>query len=362
LVALALLEAAGVAAKAEQPSLRITDSAEALRALSLAWGDVCAAMRRSGTAEETVVGLEALENIRAAESAVTEEQVDRRDAMFGRLASALQALREGASTDGVIKAAGDAVGELGFDRAIVSAVTNGRWVPQWVSDQRDPAWSEEILEVGRTDLRVLDGQLVESQLMARGPGIIVRNVRGESRVHDRLVRVARTMAYIAVPLVADDDVIGFLHADCYYEGRDFGDLDRRLLSLFAATLAESIRQNETRRVLAEAQAGLDQISRSLSDRGTDWSPRSRSGLYLAATDVQPTARAPGEFSRLSKRELEVMRLVAEGRTNAGIGRRLLISEGTVKTHVQNIMRKLETSNRAELVTKWLRAEGVSRKY
>jgi DNA-binding NarL/FixJ family response regulator len=49
---------------------------------------------------------------------------------------------------------------------------------------------------------------------------------------------------------------------------------------------------------------------------------------------------------LSKRELEVLSLVAEGRTNHGIAQRLVLSEHTVNRHVANILRKLGLPSRA----------------
>lgn len=53
--------------------------------------------------------------------------------------------------------------------------------------------------------------------------------------------------------------------------------------------------------------------------------------------------------RLTDRELEVLRLLANGLSNIRIGERLFISATTVKFHVSNIMRKLEVSRRAEAV-------------
>jgi DNA-binding NarL/FixJ family response regulator len=48
---------------------------------------------------------------------------------------------------------------------------------------------------------------------------------------------------------------------------------------------------------------------------------------------------------LTTRELEILRLVAEGSTNAGIARTLTVAEQTVKFHVSNIYRKLGVGNR-----------------
>ncbi|MFB9073466.1 response regulator transcription factor [Citricoccus parietis] len=50
---------------------------------------------------------------------------------------------------------------------------------------------------------------------------------------------------------------------------------------------------------------------------------------------------------LTRRELEILGLVAEGLSNAAIAQRLVISEGTAKTHVKNILRKLGASNRTQ---------------
>ena len=62
---------------------------------------------------------------------------------------------------------------------------------------------------------------------------------------------------------------------------------------------------------------------------------------------------------LSARELEVLRLVASGRTNRDIGAELGLSALTVKSHLARISRKLGTGDRAEMVALTLRA-GVLR--
>lgn len=56
-----------------------------------------------------------------------------------------------------------------------------------------------------------------------------------------------------------------------------------------------------------------------------------------------------EPDRLSGRELDILTLVAEGRTNAEIGRHLHISEATVKTHLVRLYNKLEVPDRASAV-------------
>lgn len=51
--------------------------------------------------------------------------------------------------------------------------------------------------------------------------------------------------------------------------------------------------------------------------------------------------------KLSARELEVLRLIAEGCTNQEIAEKLILSPTTVKTHVQNILQKLGVSDRTQ---------------
>ena len=57
----------------------------------------------------------------------------------------------------------------------------------------------------------------------------------------------------------------------------------------------------------------------------------------------------GEAASLTPREDEVLRLVAEGKTNADIAADLSISEATVKFHMSNILAKLHLENRAQVV-------------
>ena len=53
--------------------------------------------------------------------------------------------------------------------------------------------------------------------------------------------------------------------------------------------------------------------------------------------------------RVTARELEVLKLVAQGLNNRQIGTRLFISENTVKNHVRNILEKLQLHSRMDAV-------------
>jgi DNA-binding NarL/FixJ family response regulator len=60
---------------------------------------------------------------------------------------------------------------------------------------------------------------------------------------------------------------------------------------------------------------------------------------------------------LTRRELEILRLVAEGHSNAQLARMLWVTEQTVKFHLSNIYRKLEVANRTE-ASRWAQVHGL----
>jgi DNA-binding NarL/FixJ family response regulator len=74
---------------------------------------------------------------------------------------------------------------------------------------------------------------------------------------------------------------------------------------------------------------------------------------------RPAAPAAPEPERLSPRELEVLRLAAQGLTNRAIGYQLKISERTVHSHLINIFDKLDVSTRTEAALKAVRLGWLS---
>jgi len=76
----------------------------------------------------------------------------------------------------------------------------------------------------------------------------------------------------------------------------------------------------------------------------------------AGTRVGPhrplTRNTAGSAAGLSKRELEVARLVASGMTSRAIAERLFLSERTVESHLEHILSKLGFSSRAQ-VAHWV---------
>jgi DNA-binding NarL/FixJ family response regulator len=63
----------------------------------------------------------------------------------------------------------------------------------------------------------------------------------------------------------------------------------------------------------------------------------------------PRAGTPPELAELTLRELEVLRLIAQGRSNAEIAADLFLSEATIKSHVNHLLTKLRLRDRVQAV-------------
>lgn len=66
------------------------------------------------------------------------------------------------------------------------------------------------------------------------------------------------------------------------------------------------------------------------------------------------------FSRLSRREREVLALIVEGLDNPGIARALVVSPNTARTHVQNVLAKLSVHSRLEAATLAMQHQLITR--
>ncbi len=87
-------------------------------------------------------------------------------------------------------------------------------------------------------------------------------------------------------------------------------------------------------------------------------PAQRVDVPIAASRLGPLAR-PVRSVTLTERELQVLRGMADGQSNAEIGRELFVSEDTVKTHARRLFRKLGARDRAHAVAAGFRAGLVS---
>jgi DNA-binding NarL/FixJ family response regulator len=87
-------------------------------------------------------------------------------------------------------------------------------------------------------------------------------------------------------------------------------------------------------------------ARAAADGEPRLSPRIAAELVQQVRKAPPPRPQPDE-PRLTKRELDVLRLIADGKGNPEISEELSISEQTVKTHVSSLLEKLGVDNRIQ---------------
>jgi DNA-binding CsgD family transcriptional regulator len=100
--------------------------------------------------------------------------------------------------------------------------------------------------------------------------------------------------------------------------------------------------------ITEAQAALDRFE-SLNAGGAD-----AAAAYLRELGVQPVRGGAERVEQLTRREQEVLALLAEGRTNREIAEQLFLSRKTIEHHVRSVMTKLGVGNRTEAAVYALR--------
>lgn len=257
--------------------------------------------------------------------------------------------------------------DLGYDRVLLSWVDRGRWIPCRACTRTDPAEAEALVTAGRGYRSTRS--LLEDQVVRGRSTILVRDVQGNPRVHAELLAASGSRAYVATPLVVRGRVVGLLHADRNAETGTMDEFDRDLLELLseglritldrAAALAdlETVRGTvQTHAVALHELLGRLGHDQDLVIGGATGGPAGMPGADGPRWQALPSESAlgvPGPYDAdewrddLTRREEQVLRLVADGLTNAQIGKRLFVTEGTVKSHVKSLMRKLDVATRSE---------------
>lgn len=226
----------------------------------------------------------------------------------------------------------------------------------------------ELLEINRIRLKMMRGD----QASARKWTLRLQN--DDERIEANSTAIWRYVTQAEVHISQNQfdealDLLRRLNALCGLLALGWMQLDVQLLQCIAYWQLE---QEETaltllREVLVRAEP--EGHIRLFLDRGADVEEMLRhlhdplySSSYLSdllcafevesryETGTQATEEAL-IFERLSPRELEIISLIAQGASNKDIADKLVISEGTVKTHVKHILSKLGAQNRTDAIAK-----------
>jgi LuxR family transcriptional regulator, regulator of acetate metabolism len=235
----------------------------------------------------------------------------------------------------------------GFDRAVVFRVTDGEMIAESAHFEGDPQWAKDFVELAQLVRPQLNDLLIETEMITYHRPVLVADPENDPRSFKPLVEACKTRSYVAAPIMPGGRVIGMVHADRYMSDEDVDDIDREMIWTFAEGFGYAV----DRMILVER---LEEL---------------RSGdLVLGPPDHETNGETNGQrrhdrFERvpaeqlealLTRRELEVLELMASGASNAEIAQLLRIAVGTVKSHVKHILRKLRAANRAEAVARYFR--------
>jgi LuxR family transcriptional regulator, regulator of acetate metabolism len=317
------------------------------------------------------------------------ERFEARFAALDRVQTAIAELREVTSPREMLqRAPATLCTGSAFERAILSLVKGGLMVAEaayFVGDAR--AAAAVLADLQSSPLR-LEHPLIETELLRRRRATIVVDADVNPRVDPRTAGLMGWRSYAAAPLVVGTQVVGVIHAD-RGAGQVLDVLDRDLLWEFATGLAQAYESTVLRRTLRDERDQMGEFLEWLRVRSselTDAPVRLSAGGQTPVDPPVPLAAAMSSGSAggaaaggaaaggavaggvrddrvvfeglLTRRELDVLRLLAEGATNRQVADALVISGGTVKFHVGSILRKLHAANRAEAVTRYLRLMGM----
>jgi DNA-binding CsgD family transcriptional regulator len=300
---------------------------------------------------------------------IQEHDTEAREAELVRIHESFVRLRECTSPRELIEAApAELCRACGFTRAMISRVRGSVWVPEVLEIVEGADPDEQMFHdyVQGAEIR-LAHMLLETELVRRRIAVVVTEPEEDPRTHKPIVEASRSTSYVAAPIMPTDRVVGFFHADRFGQELPVSTQDRDNLWIFAehfgllyerVVLVQRLEKQRTQlgEALSKAAATLDELCQAEIELARQ----------AQAPDLPP-APAAGAPSRsalqtlLTAREREVLELMAEGMTNTQIAETLVVSEGTVKSHVKRILRKLHVSNRAEAVARYLHLSGIGRR-
>ena len=271
---------------------------------------------------------------------------------------ALRRLRPSSSLAALFREATHALCEnLGYERAAVFSLRGRSLALESVHQAGASAGRLEELTKLAADPPPLGPWVRESEVLRRQRAVLVEDADADPRVLGLLPGAG---SFVAAPVVCRERSVGLIHADLGSSEEPLTDYDRETVWAFAegfgyalerSVLADRLRQQSARVValVRSTEASVVELSRPEIELGEPETAAMAPPLQRPSTN--------GLEDELTRRELEVLSMLAEGETNARIAGRLIVSEDTVKTHVKHILRKLGVHNRSQAVSRYFRAPG-----
>jgi DNA-binding CsgD family transcriptional regulator/GAF domain-containing protein len=303
---------------------------------------------------------ELLESQRLARSLV-EQVLAPRLLVQERVLAAIERLEELGPVSALIdQAPGAAAEAVNLERVLLYRIDDGYLVVDSLYSRSDPVQAgADLLRLQASPVR-LAYPLVEAEIVRRRRALLVESGDGDPQTRQANYEIMRWRGYVAAPIVVTGRVVGFFEGDRPAGPEPLSAIDREALDLFARRFAQiferaalrrrlRIQQHEMRRVASWADSRTSELSDRAIDLASERSPTDG--------DTAPSSQATTDGALadlLTRREIDVLKLMVKGETNAGIARALVISEGTVKFHVKNVLRKMQASNRADASSRYLR--------
>jgi DNA-binding CsgD family transcriptional regulator len=163
--------------------------------------------------------------------------------------------------------------------------------------------------------------------------------------------------FLGVPLRVGREVIGMVGVGNNEKG--YAADDERLLATFANQVAVAIDNAMLHQRQQEMIARLQQFHQHMADAERDQLVALERERSVAAFRLDPTNSAQ-EPPPLNRSQREILHLMTEGLSNREIAGRIHLSENTVKSHIQELLRKMDVRNRVEAAVRATR-EGRRRR-
>jgi GAF domain-containing protein len=154
----------------------------------------------------------------------------------------------------------------------------------------------------------------------------------------------RVRTFLGVPLRLGPEVIGMLGVA--NKQRGYGPEDERLLSTFANQVAVAIDNAGLYEHQQKMIVRLQQLHQHLSQAERDQLVALERERLAASFRLDPSSSTQTR-PKLNNSQQEILRLMTDGLSNSEIARRVHLSENTVKSHIQQILRRLEARNRVQ---------------